>query len=215
MSKIFGLVGAGGYGRETIDYINNNSENFEVYFIDSNIKSTSINGIKVVNDKDFLSMKCEERFFNISVSDPLKRKSIADFYIKSGVRPMALHAKSFINQGTDNIDIGSILSDYAVISKDVEIGKFFHCNRLSQIAHDVKIGDYVTFAPQVNCNGNTIIEDFAYLGTSCILRQGSPDKPLRIGKGAVVGMGAVVTKDVLPNTTVVGNPARTIKKKSS
>ena len=35
-----------------------------------------------------------------------------------------------------------------------------------------------------------------------------PGNPLVIGKGAVVGMGAVVTKNVPPGETVIGNPAR-------
>jgi acetyltransferase-like isoleucine patch superfamily enzyme len=75
------------------------------------------------------------------------------------------------------------------------------------------IGDYVTFAPRVHCNGNVHIEDHAYIGTGAILRQGTPDKPLIIGRGAVVGMGAVVTKDVAPNTVVVGNPAKILERK--
>jgi acetyltransferase-like isoleucine patch superfamily enzyme len=78
----------------------------------------------------------------------------------------------------------------------------------SYVAHDCYIGDHVTFAPRVNCNGNLHIEDFAYIGTGAMLRQGNPDKPLRIGKGATIGMGAVVTKDVAPGAVVVGKPAR-------
>lgn len=46
-----------------------------------------------------------------------------------------------------------------------------------------------------------------------MIKQGTPEKPLVIGKGAIVGMGAVVTKSVAAGTTVVGNPARILEKK--
>ena len=74
------------------------------------------------------------------------------------------------------------------------------------------MGDFVTLAPGVMLNGNVRVEDHAYIGTGAIIKQGTPQNPLVIGKGAVVGMGAVVTKDVEPYTTVIGNPARLFKK---
>jgi acetyltransferase-like isoleucine patch superfamily enzyme len=80
------------------------------------------------------------------------------------------------------------------------------------VAHDCIIGDFVTFAPAVKCNGNVIVEDHAYVGTGAIIRQGTPNKPIVIGRGAVVGMGAVVTRSVAPGATVVGSPARPISK---
>ena len=88
------------------------------------------------------------------------------------------------------------------------IGTHFHANIYSYVAHDCVIGDYVTFAPRVSCNGNVHIEDDVYIGTGAVIEQGTPDKPLVIGKGATIGMGAVVTKDVPPGAVVVGNPAR-------
>ena len=95
-----------------------------------------------------------------------------------------------------------------MITADARIGRYFHSNIYSYVAHDCRIGDYVTFAPGVRCNGNVIIEDYAYVGTGAIIKHGLPGKPLVIGRGAVVGMGAVVTKDVPPYATVVGNPAK-------
>jgi sugar O-acyltransferase (sialic acid O-acetyltransferase NeuD family) len=107
---------------------------------------------------------------------------------------------------------GAVFCDFTMITASARIGRHFHCNIFSYIAHDCLIGDFVTFAPNVSCNGNVVVEDDVYVGTGAILRQGAPGKPLRIGKGAVIGMGAVVTKDVPPGVTVVGNPARILER---
>ena len=70
----------------------------------------------------------------------------------------------------------------------------------------------MTFAPRVMCNGNVIIEDHVYVGAGAMIRQGRPDQPVIVGEGAVIGMGSVVLNDVPAGTTVVGNPARQLKK---
>jgi acyl-[acyl carrier protein]--UDP-N-acetylglucosamine O-acyltransferase len=101
-----------------------------------------------------------------------------------------------------------------MVTSNAKIGRFFHCNIYSYIAHDCEIGDFVTFAPRVNCNGAVIVEDYAYIGTGAIIRQGTSSRPIVIGKGAVVGMGAVVNKSVPPYTTVIGNPAVELKIRS-
>lgn len=51
-----------------------------------------------------------------------------------------------------------------------------------------------------------VIEDNAWIGAHAIVLKG-----VTIGKGSVVAMGAVVTKDVPPMTVVAGNPARVVK----
>jgi acetyltransferase-like isoleucine patch superfamily enzyme len=49
------------------------------------------------------------------------------------------------------------------------------------------------------------IEDYVWIGTRAIILPG-----VTLGRGCVVGAGAVVTKSVLPGSTVVGIPARPI-----
>ena len=51
-----------------------------------------------------------------------------------------------------------------------------------------------------------VIEDKAWIGINSTILPG-----VRIGYGAIVGAGSVVTKDVPPMTVVAGNPARFIK----
>ena len=100
-----------------------------------------------------------------------------------------------------------------MVTSNVSIGRFFQANIYSYVAHDCVIGDFVTFAPGVRCNGRVDIHDYAYIGTNAIIRDGTPDKRRRIGVGAVIGMGAVVTKDVPDGATVFGNPARELPRK--
>jgi acetyltransferase-like isoleucine patch superfamily enzyme len=106
---------------------------------------------------------------------------------------------------------GAILSPFVTLTSNIRIGRHFHANLYSYVEHDCVIGDFVTFAPAVKCNGNVHIGDHAYIGAGAVIRQGKPGKPLVIGKGAVIGMGAVVTRDVSPGVTVVGNPARPLR----
>lgn len=62
--------------------------------------------------------------------------------------------------------------------------------------------------PFVKCvHGHIEIGDDAWLGTGCIVLPN-----VRIGKGAVVGAGSVVTRDVPDFTVVVGVPARPMKR---
>ncbi len=56
----------------------------------------------------------------------------------------------------------------------------------------------------------TVVERGASLGSGAVLLGG-----IRIGPGALVGAGAVVTRDVMPGETVVGNPARPISRRYS
>lgn len=52
----------------------------------------------------------------------------------------------------------------------------------------------------------TIIGNDVWIGNYCMIKQG-----VKIGDGAIIGMGAVVTKDVLPYSIVGGNPAKLIR----
>ena len=51
-----------------------------------------------------------------------------------------------------------------------------------------------------------------YVGSGAIIKNGKPEKKIIIGKNSIIGAGAVVTKNVKPNSVVVGNPAKKIIK---
>lgn len=208
-TKLLGIYGASGFGREVWDLIlQTDLATCQIVFIDDNASKTEIFPSDILTWDAFLALPVENKAVTISISDGQIRKKISDKVHAAGLSYIHLEARSSIVSNQATWGPGAILSAFTTITSNAVIGDHFHCNIYSYVAHDCRIGDYVTFAPAVRCNGNTIIHDFAYIGTGAILRQGTPEKPLIIGEGAIIGMGAVVTKDVPAHTTVVGNPAK-------
>lgn len=127
---------------------------------------------------------------------------------------------------------GSIIHETAEIgeasieghSKLLSVGRESFLGRVKIALHDeVKIGERVCINDGVeiltashdvldpqwkHIKGKVVIEDYAWIGTGAMILPG-----VTIGKGAVIGARAVVTKSVAPSEIVVGNPARPIMKK--
>lgn len=218
--EIYGIIGAGGFGREVMPIARQiiegctNFKKYELIFVVENIEEKMIvNGHKVLSMSDFISLEASNKYFNITISDYKARERISKKLIANNTQPFTIKASNAIIFDNNNIGAGSILCPFTTVTSNTKIGKFFHANIYSYVAHDCIIGDFVTFAPSVHCNGKVVIEDYAYIGTGVVIKQGTIEKPIIIGKGSVVGMGAVVTKSVPPFTTVVGNPAVDLVKK--
>jgi sugar O-acyltransferase (sialic acid O-acetyltransferase NeuD family) len=214
---VFGLVGAGGFGRDVMPIVRelflSNQQSYvndsvDIYFVETNPTHQRVNSVDVISEADFVAMNCDEKFFNIAVANSKIRQEIAERLMLAGAQPLTLQSLNTVVYNESTVAEGAIICQYSTITSNSKIGKFFHSNLYSYVGHDCIIGNYVTFGARVCCNGNVHIHDHAYLGTTAMIKQGTPGKPLIIGEGAIIGMGAVVTKDVPPYTTVIGNPAR-------
>lgn len=215
----FGLLGAGGFAREVMPYvrasvskaIHCNPEELGLYFVESwEPKTCTVNDYPLVSLSHFLNLP-GRRFFNVAVADGHIREALVQA-VGTGAQVIDIHAPQAIFLDANQIGDGSIFCANAMVTSNVKIGRYFQANIYSYVAHDCVIGDFVTFAPGVRCNGRVHIGDFAYIGTNAVIKQGNNQAPIRIGRGAVVGMGAVVTKDVPEGATVIGNPARVMTK---
>lgn len=215
MTRLIGIYGASGFGREVMPVARAQFglDNTTYVFLDDGDCGSSCNGYDVLSWAQFLERPEGERLVTLAIADGAIRESLAERSAQAGVEVCHVAAPN-VWMGDDIVlGPGAILQPFVTLTSNVRIGSCFHANIYSYVAHDCVIGDFVTFAPQVQCNGNVHIADHAYVGTGAIIRQGRPDKPLVIGAGAVIGMGAVVTKDVPPGTTVIGNPARVMEKR--
>ncbi|MGO4870478.1 MAG: acetyltransferase [Roseiarcus sp.] len=216
---LFGLIGAGGFGREVIPYARAQladqiaAGDAELAFVVEGPKpAPAVDGTSVLTMEEFRDWR-GERFFNVAIAASQPRMRIVDFCITEGMRPFSIRCQNAVVSDTCEIGEGAILCAFVTITANAKIGRFFHANIYSYVAHDCIIGDFVTLAPRVSCNGNVHIEDHAYVGTGAVIREGSPGRPTIISRRAIIGMGAVVTRSVEQGCTVVGNPARPIGEK--
>jgi sugar O-acyltransferase (sialic acid O-acetyltransferase NeuD family) len=153
----------------------------------------------------------EDQALVVAVGDPALRRRIVEGEA-AGRTFATVVADTVRRRGRNHIGEGAILCDGVVITDNVRIGRHFLANPHACVMHDCTIGDFVTLAPGATVNGTVEIGDGAYVGAGAVIKQGAPGRPRRIGAGAVIGMGAVVTRDVAPGETVVGNPARPLKR---
>jgi len=91
---------------------------------------------------------------------------------------------------------------------DTVIGDHTKINNLCHIAHNNKIGRNVTITGCVNISGSNVIDDDVWIAPNASIRGW-----VHIGSKAVVGMGAVVVKDIPAGETWVGNPACKLERK--
>lgn len=213
MQPLFGVYGASGCGRGVMPLARMQLQKLGIsadslVFIDDNPEAANVNGHPILSYGSFLERKASERYAVLAIANSKVREQLASRCANDGVRPWTVAASNVVTMDDVNLGAGAILSPFVTLTSNIHIGQHFHANLYSYVEHDCVIGDYVTFAPGVKCNGNVVIEDHAYIGAGAVIRQGRPGRPLVIGCGAVIGMGAVVTKDVPPGVTVAGNPAK-------
>lgn len=107
----------------------------------------------------------------------------------------------------DDVEIGAnVCVDKGTIQNTL-IGKGTKIDNLVHIAHNVKIGKNCSIVANSLVAGSCILGDNVHIAMSVTIRD-----HVKIGNNSILGMGSVITKDVSPNVTVIGIPAKPIKK---
>ena len=211
------VVGASGFGRETLDVLDAMtracSDHALLGVIDDqpsaiNLQRLADRGLAHLGSLDaFLAATVVPVDFLVGIGDPAVRSRVAQRLEAAGHRPFtAVHPTAIIGSRV-RVGAGSVICAGAVVSTNVTLGRHVHLNPACVIGHDTSLADYVSINPAATVSGEVSVERDTLIGAGAIILQN-----LAVGASTIVGAGAVVTKDVPAGVVVTGIPGRWAKR---
>lgn len=131
------------------------------------------------------------------------RETLGRLMESHGFKPRSLIHKTAIISPLAEIGANVQILAGSIIGAFASIGEYSIINSGAHVDHDCTIGRNCHLAPRATLAGEVVAEENVFIGTNATVL---PRR--RICAGAVIGAGAVVTKDVPAGAVVVGNPAR-------
>jgi sugar O-acyltransferase (sialic acid O-acetyltransferase NeuD family) len=209
------IVGSGGFGRETAEAVralNAAGARWRLagYLDDDSARhGTVIDGVPVLGSTRELSnmpdasvVVCTGR-----PSNNVSRPRIVETLGLPPERYATIIHPSVVLSSTSQVGPGSILLAQTALTAAVTVGSHVAIMPHVTLTHDDVIDDFATLASGVCLAGGVHVGRCAYVGAGALVREHRS-----IGSGALVGMGAVVTRDVPPHEVWAGVPARHIRK---
>jgi sugar O-acyltransferase (sialic acid O-acetyltransferase NeuD family) len=205
------LVGAGGLGRETAEAVralNASRPSFELLgFLDDDpaLEGTEIDNLPVVGRVDDVS-RFPDAFVVLTTAgthDPATRWRIAHRLDLPASRYATIVHPHAILPTRSETGSGSVVLAAVVASTSVRLGHHVVVMPTVVFTHDNVIEDYATFGAGVRLGGRVRVGQGAYVGAGALVREDTT-----IGPWSIVGMGAVVIRDVAEGERYAGVPGR-------
>lgn len=208
------IYGTGGFAREVhqlLEDMNAERATWNVLgFIDDDASCTGalVHELPVLGTRDWLATRDLAVALGVGAT-PSRWRLVGDL---AAINPMIefptlVHPLAWVGNRIE-IGAGTLVCAGNLLTTDLRVGSHVILNLDCTVGHDSLLEDFVTVAPSVNISGAVTVGEGCDLGTGATIIQG-----ISIGAWTVVGAGAVVVRDLPPNVTAVGTPAKPIKER--
>lgn len=202
------VYGAGGLGREVLATLLAVDEHVVRFIVDPGFATTDIRGVPVLA-ASLESLRGRDLRFVLAVGNGRARQRAAASLGPDAIFVKVVHPAATIGPCV-SIGEGAMIIGPSSVTTNVAIGAHVLVNPGCTVAHDCVLGAYCNLGPSVALAGRVTLQEGANLGVGVTVAPG-----IVVGAWATVGAGAVVIRDVEPHSTVVGVPARPIRRSSA
>lgn len=214
------VIGAGGFGRETLDVIEaiNAVTRDPVWDVigvvddgpaEIQIERLRDREIRLLGGIDANRELFDGTYYVVGIGAPDVRASLAAKVEAWGAKPATLVHPSAVVGTRVVLAAGTVVCGGAQISTNVRLGRHAHVNPGAIIGHDSDLADFVSVNPGATISGEVSVRSRSLIGARATILQG-----LEIGSETIIGAAACVTRSVPSGVTVVGVPARDIGTRS-
>jgi len=208
------VVGAGGFGRETIELVRAlRAEGRPIDLLgicddDPKLMGHSVLGVPVLGPIEAVHDHPGATVV-VTIGSPadygIRRRIVTRLELEPDRYATLIHPTAVI-PGSADIGVGTVIHAHCVLTADVTVGSHVAMMPSVVLTHDDRISAYVTVGAGVRVAGGVTVGEGAYVGAGALLRE-----HVTVGERALIGMGAIVTRSVPPDEVWVGSPARRIR----
>lgn len=217
MTEEIVVIGAGGFGRETLDVIEAAraaGEALEVLGVvdtgprDIDLQRLADRGVAYLGtDDDWLPTARVSVRYIAAIGNPRIRAKVVRRFDAAGLRAISvIHPRAGVGSRSQ-IGDGVVVAAGVQVSTNVVLGHHVHLNPGCIIGHDAVLEDFVSINPGAIISGNVVVGRRTLVGAGAVVLQG-----LTVGEDATVGAAACAVRSVSAGTTVVGVPAHPLTK---
>jgi sugar O-acyltransferase (sialic acid O-acetyltransferase NeuD family) len=209
------ILGAGPFAREVLDVFmacNEVEPRYEIVgFIDEDQAhwGMDLNGYPVLGGFDWFDDRRREDVRVVSgVGSPATKRLLVQKASGIGLQFCTVVHPTAVVTPFVEFGHGVVVTAGCIFTNGIKVADHVMVNLDCTIGHDCVIEEFASLAPGVHVSGTVRIGTGCEIGTGAAIIQF-----MTIGEWAVVGAGAVVAKDVPPNTVSVGVPAKVLKER--
>lgn len=209
------IYGAGQIGLIVASVLRECGHKIDGFIDDRNaLTGTVVSGVPVLGNRQWLLKKRGERPVCNGIGTIKARKDVAAFLDDANIPTInAVHPSAIISPEVrigDDVVIGA----GCVLYGNVEIGRGCYIGPSVTVSHDTIIGKYVLLSVGTVVGARVDVDNDVFVGSASTLMEPGfgEDARLSIGRAAVIGAGSLVIREVAEMQTVIGRPAKELRK---